>query len=112
MKPWIAVLSASAALACVLGCATPHDGSSSVPVRVALVGGDTVLVQGQEVKVAALGRRLKSLGAGAETPIAVSIPEGAPKAELASLTRRLAEAGFHRVVFVKPRQVTVATKQP
>ena len=95
----------------VTGCATPRGTSATMSVT--LVSAEVVRVRGKDIAVAALPKRLKSLGAGSNTPIAVSVPADAPKGELSELTRSLSKAGFRRVLFVKPQHATaVVTDQP
>ena len=109
MQAWRSIVAALAIGVLAAGCATSRTGPVA-PIQVAYVSGDTARVAGSNVKISALPHRLKSLGAGAETPISISVPEHTSTAEMAAFTRSLSEAGFHRVVFVKPRQATVAVK--
>jgi hypothetical protein len=103
-----AVLLAAAGFALVsAGCGTPGGGIPECTVR---LGQDGCLYANEKpVKLADLGRTLKSAGAGPATMIRVSVPEGRTDI-LSSLTRQLTASGFRRVVFTLPQKASATTQ--
>lgn len=69
-----------------------------------MLPGGRAIVAGKEVAAEELAARLKRIGAKSDTRIAISISTRAPMRLVQSTTEQLSRAGFHRVVFLRPRQ--------
>jgi hypothetical protein len=92
------------------GCLTPSGGVLECAVRLDPDG--CLYADGKPVKLADLGRALKSAGAEPATMIRVAVPEGRTDA-LPAITRELSASGFRRVVFtLPPRSSARAESKP
>jgi biopolymer transport protein ExbD len=106
MKRVIAML---VAVACVVGCqgcgTTGRQGTSKV--RISVLGEGKLSVNGRMTTTPTLAKTVKAAGARPTTAIEVSIPSGAPQAVMVSITRELRQAGYTKILFVRPRQARV-----
>jgi len=79
-------------------------------VTITMSSADRFVVAGRRVDRKGLQKALKSAGAGAGTPVVISIPANATQAEIAALAKELARAGFRRIAFTRPRKIAINAK--
>jgi hypothetical protein len=83
---------------------------TNLTVEVAYTNRGQVAWNGQAMDVARLPKKLKSLGATADTTITIGIPADAPAQWLMALSRELTAAGLRRFIFAKPRQISATAE--
>jgi hypothetical protein len=106
------VLAAVAALVCLLaaGCNEIKPTGGVYALQVEMVSADRYVVAGRSADRGTLLRALKSAGVGGDTRIEIAVGEGTAASEMSSLARDLAAVGLRRILFTRPRQVTVTTE--
>jgi len=68
-----------------------------------------VTLDGQPVKAEQLGKKLKSMGVPTTAAILVSVYKDIPKTMEGNIARPLVTAGYRKLMFVEPREITVST---
>lgn len=101
----------SLGLAVTGGCVSTA-ASDDAELRLTLTSGGQVLLNGSAVQPGALPGALKAQGIALDTAIRVAIPASAPMDRVKDLSRRLASAGYRRVVFARPQHADVVADPP
>ena len=94
----------------ISGCSTTSGQWSKSDPRVSVSRMGRITVDGKGVNLADLSGRLKSLGAIRGTSILISVPKDIDGSTLMEISRILSIAGFPKVLFIKPTQVSASTK--
>jgi hypothetical protein len=108
MKPmrlslnWLFLCLLGVGLALAGGCvSTPI--SDGMDLRLAMTPSGMVMLEDQSYGPGTLPAALKSRRVATDTPIFVAIPAEAPMDMVKDLSRRLASAGYRRVLFTRPK---------
>ncbi|MFO7871397.1 MAG: hypothetical protein R6V03_08200 [Kiritimatiellia bacterium] len=105
----ITVLTSAGLLAFTLaGCAAISGSGSTKSISVTVSERGVIHVGGNTVAMSSLAGKLKSAGCGPETRIRIMVPRGTSREFMSEMTRRLASAGFKRIIFAFPRKSTVS----
>jgi len=93
------------------GCATlSAEPLSAIQVETKSEG-SLFEVEGALVPSQRLVSALRKAGAGADTEIVILVPPGASTTWLARLTADLRRAGFRKILYARPRHVSVQTSE-
>jgi biopolymer transport protein ExbD len=94
------------------GCATTPAVSdhSSDSIALTLTASGTILLNGRETPPDRLAKRLRSAGATLDTPISIDIAADTPLASVSEITRRLASAGYRKILFKRPKHTAVSSQ--
>lgn len=107
MKQWIIValvlLLAGASSSCRIGAGSV----GSERLRVTLSADGAITLEGRPVSLERLPAKLKSAGAGPQTSIDIAVGATTSQTRMAEVTRALANAGYSRIMFVRPRKASV-----
>lgn len=90
-----------------LGCATLGDGAAGEEVSIVLHAEDKIVIDGRQLTARQVANRLQSQQVATETLIKIERGAGATSQAMAVLHGTLQQAGYTRVVFVRPRQIEV-----
>ena len=97
------------AAACLMGChgcgTTGQQGTAKV--RISVLSEGKLSVNDRVTTTPKLAKTVKAAGARPTTAIEVSIPLGAPQEVMVAITRELRQAGYTKILFVRPRQARV-----
>jgi len=99
---WTCLLTAAC---CLSGCAASSN-LPGAPLHIAILSDGVASVDGRRVEIPKLGKKLKSLGATANTTLYIAVPADVSSAVLTDVTRTLASAGFPKIIFTKPVEKT------
>ena len=95
----------------VTSCASSGSkGSRTAYLEVNSAG--TIRIGGKPVSIDRIGRTLKRKGFGLKSPVKVYVPSSISPHILKTITISLTNSGFHRVLFIKPKQSAANVVEP
>jgi biopolymer transport protein ExbD len=113
MKNFRRLLTVSIALAAFAvtqpGCMTPPSGPVGKSPAISLSRTGRVTVNGQDVQIAQLGKKLKAMGVPLKNPILVSFQKNTPNSMRTTIGRVLATAGYRKFMLIGPKETSVTT---
>jgi hypothetical protein len=97
----------------VMGCRTMGGGTPLARLDVQVTAEGVFKVDGRKTTLEKLAGKVKAAGAGPLTAITVEVPKDYATSTITDITRRLAAAGFKKIVFRGPRQAEAfVTEKP
>ena len=107
----LVIASLAGALSFLAACNEPDQGRTGTrPLTVTMSSADRFAVAGRQTNRKGLEKALKSAGAGAATPVMISVPNDISRDEMAVLAKELSRAGFRRIAFTRPKKVVTTTE--
>ncbi len=94
----------AAGLSIICGCVSSRP-SQNRQIHIAVNSSGVISVAGKPCRLSVVSRKLKSLGATPQTPIAIALPPSGGDDVMKALTRELVSGGFRHFVFVRPREI-------
>ncbi len=110
---FFAFLSMVGLLVLTAGCATLIRAEPLPEIQIEAKGdGSQFDVMGKQVSRPRLGPALRAAGAGPQTEISILVPSNAPASLIRQVATDLQRAGFRKILFARPRHVSVQTTDP
>ncbi len=92
------------------GCATFSRAEPLPEIQIeAKADGSQFEVEGKVVLRSRLASALRAAGAGPQTEISILIPSGVTTSLMAQVTADLRKAGFRKILFARPRHISIQT---
>jgi hypothetical protein len=92
-------------------CASSR-GKSTRTAHVQVRSSGMIRVNGKPVSIDRIGPTLKRKGVGRLSPVNIHVPKDISPRILKAITISLTNNGFHRVLFVKPKQAVADVADP
>ncbi len=107
MKIQYGLIMVPVAVLIMAGCATVPPRSAGHEISIVLQGQDRITMDNRQMTAEQIAGRLRSQSLATDTLIKIERGAGATEQAMALLVATLQEAGYTRVVFVRPRQIEV-----
>ena len=94
------------------GCGTAVFNVSKKSVQISLLSDGRIIMDGKQIELPKLTKKLKSFGVTSNTRIMISILKDTPASKIKAISKELVSAGFRRLMFIKPKQATSFSEKP